>query len=99
MSLRSQRPRAYADPGLLIGAIQTSDVDLHGDLDGVVDFDAEVPHGALELGMSKQKLDGSEVARPPIDQHRLGAPQRVRSKVRRIKADTGHPRGQSRDWR
>jgi hypothetical protein len=42
--------------------MQPSDVDLLSDLDGIVDLYAEVSHGALGLEMSKQKLDGSEVA-------------------------------------
>lgn len=44
-----------------------SDVDLLCDLDGIVDFDAEVAHGALNLGMPKQELDGSQVASAAID--------------------------------
>jgi hypothetical protein len=31
-----------------------SDVDFLGDLDGVVELDAEVAHGALDLGMSER---------------------------------------------
>ncbi len=34
--------------------VRGSDVDLLGDLDGVVDLDAEVAHGAFDLRMSKQ---------------------------------------------
>ena len=44
-----------------------SDVDLLCDLDGIVDFDAEVAHGALNLGMPKQELDGAQVASAAID--------------------------------
>ena len=38
-----------------------SDVDLLCDFDGIVDFDAEVAHGALNLGMPKQELYGAQV--------------------------------------
>jgi hypothetical protein len=38
--------------------------------EGVIDFDAELTDRALDLGMSEQKLDGPEIARPPIDQRR-----------------------------
>jgi hypothetical protein len=30
-----------------------SDIDLLGDLDGVVDLDVEIAHGALDVGMSE----------------------------------------------
>jgi hypothetical protein len=33
---------------------------------GVIDLDAEIPHRAFDLGVSEQKLDSPEVARPPI---------------------------------
>ena len=68
-----------------------SDVDLLGDLDGVIDLDAEVAHGAFDLRMSEQKLHGSEVAGSPVDQHRLRASQRVRAELRRVEPDAGHP--------
>lgn len=47
------------------------------DLDRVVDLNAEIAHGALYLGMSKQKLDGAKVTGATIDQHRLRTAQRV----------------------
>lgn len=57
---------------------------LLGQFQGVVDFDAQVANGAVELGVSKQKLYRSEILRTPIDERRLGAPQRMRSIGRRI---------------
>jgi hypothetical protein len=42
---------------------------------GVIDFDAEISDRAFDLGMPKQKLDGSEIAGPPIDQGRFCASQ------------------------
>ncbi len=36
--------------------------DLLRNLDGVIDFDAEVADGAFDLGMSKQKLDCPQIA-------------------------------------
>jgi hypothetical protein len=53
----------------------TSEVDFFGDLDGIVNLDAEVPHGALHLLMPKQKLDSPEVPSAAIDQGSLGPPQ------------------------
>lgn len=65
LSHKRPLPRSKSAPpyarrlGLLTGALKPSDVDLLSDLDGIVDFNAEVPHRALDLGMSKQKLDCS----------------------------------------
>ncbi len=35
---------------------QSSDVDLLSDLDRIIDFDAKVANGALDLGVSEQEL-------------------------------------------
>ena len=50
-----------------------SDIDFLGDLDRIIDLDAEISNGALDLRMSEQKLYGSEVAGPPVNQHSLRA--------------------------
>jgi hypothetical protein len=50
-----------------------SNVDLLGDFDGVIDLDAEIADGALDLGVSEQELHRSQISRPPVDQHRLRA--------------------------
>jgi hypothetical protein len=57
---------------LCLGA---SDVDLLGDLDGVIDLDAEVSDRALDLRMTEQQLHRSQVARAAVDEHRLGPSQ------------------------
>jgi hypothetical protein len=45
-----------------------SDVDLLRDLDSIVDFDAEVPHGAFDFRVPKQQLDCAQVAGTPATQ-------------------------------
>jgi hypothetical protein len=35
---------------------------------GVIDLDAEISDRAFDLDMSEQKLDGPEIASPPVDQ-------------------------------
>jgi hypothetical protein len=35
--------------------------------EGVIDLDAEITDRTLDLGMPEQKLDGPEIARPPVD--------------------------------
>ena len=59
--------------GLLGISRQRSDIDPLRDLDGVIDLDAEVANGALDLRMSEQKLYGSEVPCAPVDQHSFRA--------------------------
>jgi hypothetical protein len=54
-----------------------SDVDLLGDSERIVNLDAEVPDGALHFGVPKEKLNRPEVSGPPVNQSRLGSPQRV----------------------
>jgi hypothetical protein len=52
-----------------------SDVDLLGNFEGVIDFDAEVPDSAFNLGVSKQQLHRSQVASALVDHAGLGSPQ------------------------
>ena len=48
------------DGGQSISALPcTSDVNLFCDGEGIVHIDAEIPHRALYLGVTKQKLDGT----------------------------------------
>lgn len=41
------------------GTSNPSDLRLLGDLQGVIDLDAEVPHGRLELGVPQEQLHGA----------------------------------------
>lgn len=58
-------------------SIPSSYFNLLRDLQGIVDFDAEVTDGALELGVAEQKLDGPQVLGPLVDQRRLRPPHEV----------------------
>jgi hypothetical protein len=40
---------------------------------GVIDLDAEVSDGALDLGMAEQKLHGPQISSASVDQGRLGS--------------------------
>jgi hypothetical protein len=44
-----------------------SDVDLLCDGERIVNLDAEVPDGALHLGVPKEKLNGAEVPGSPVN--------------------------------
>ena len=45
------------------------------DLQSILDINAEVADGALDLGMTGQDLDGAQVAGCLVDDRHLGAPQ------------------------
>ena len=68
-----------------------SDVGFLGDLKRVVNLNAEVAHGQLDLGMAKQELHRTQVPRPPVDQSRFGTPHRMRGVLQRIEADSTDP--------
>jgi hypothetical protein len=48
-----------------------SEVDLFRYGKRVIDLNAEISDGALDLGVAEQKLHGSQIASPTIDQGRL----------------------------
>ena len=58
-----------------------SDVDLLGDGESIIDLDAEIPDGALDLRVPQQKLDRPKVPCSPVDQGGLGPAQRVRAEA------------------
>ena len=57
-----------------------SDVDLLGNCESIIDLDAEIPDGALDLGMPQEQLNCPQVTSSPVDQGRLGSTQRMRAK-------------------
>ena len=70
-----------------------SDVNLFCYREGVVDLDAEIPNGALDLSMPQKELYGSQVAGSAIDQGRLCPAKGMRSEQMRIQSDVGEPAG------
>ena len=68
-----------------------SDVNLFRYCEGVIYFDAEIPDRAFDLGMSKQELDGSEIAGAPIDQGSFRESQRMGPKKPRVQPDAPDP--------
>ena len=47
--------------------------------EGIVYLYAQIPDRALDLGVAKEKLNGTEISRPAIYQCCLGPPRRVRA--------------------
>jgi len=62
----------------------SSDVDLPRYSESVVDLNAEIAHGALDLRMAEQELNGAA-----INQRRLGSVERVRPDEARVEANAG----------
>jgi hypothetical protein len=54
---------------------------------GVFDVDAETTHGAPDLCVTQQNLDGAKVARLPMDDGSLSSPERMRAVVLSPQAD------------
>jgi hypothetical protein len=52
-----------------------SDINLFRYCQGVIDLDAEIFDRAFDLGMTEQKLDSPEIARPAVDQGSFRASQ------------------------
>ena len=50
-------------------------------------LDAEIPDGALDLGVAEQELDRPQIAGAPVDQRYLGSPQRVGAVQMRVEPD------------
>jgi hypothetical protein len=68
-----------------------SDVDLFCYCNGIIDLDAKISDGALNLGVPQQQLDRPQIACSPIDQGRFRAPERMCSEQARIQANAGRP--------
>jgi hypothetical protein len=68
-----------------------SDIDLLGYCQSVIDFDAQVAHGALDLGMAEQELHRSKIAGAAINQRSLGPSQRMGPKQAWIETDVVNP--------
>lgn len=57
-----------------VAAGRRLDFGLLGNLQRVINLDAEIPHGTLQLGVAKQLLNRPQILRAFIDQGRLGPP-------------------------
>ena len=53
----------------------TLNVDLLRYGKGIVHINAEIPHGALYISVTEQKLDGAQIPGAAVDHRRLRSPQ------------------------
>jgi len=67
------------------------DLGLFRDFQRIIDFDAQIPDGTFQLGMSEQQLDRPQILCSLVNQRRLGSAHRVRAVDRGIKANGGNP--------
>lgn len=58
----------------LLRTMRLSDVNLLRHFEGVIDLNTQVADGTVQLGVTEQQLNGSEVLGPPIEQSCFGAP-------------------------
>lgn len=72
---------------------RTSDFGLLGDLECVVNLNAEISYCALELSMAEKQLYSTKIFRTTVDQCRLRPPHGVGPIRRWIQADGSHPSG------
>jgi len=56
-----------------------SEINLFGNIQGVVDLNSEISDGAFQFGVSEEKLDCTQVAGLPINLSSLRAVRRVRA--------------------
>src|SRR5258705_3425778 len=68
-----------------------SDLRLFRNRQRVVNLDAEIANGALELGVAEKKLDRTQVAGALVDEGCLRPAERVRAIGFRIQTDQTHP--------
>jgi hypothetical protein len=73
---------------------EASDLELLGNGKRIVDIDPEIPDRALDLGVTEQELDGSEIAGSPVDHRRLRATHRMRAIGQRIEPNRPSPGSQ-----
>src|SRR6516164_6199780 len=69
----------------------TSDIDLFGYGKGIVDFDTEITHRALDFFMLQQELHCAQVAGATINECSLGSAQRMCAEQAWVEPDAGDP--------
>ena len=69
----------------------SSDIDLLGNRESVVDLNPEIPDRAFDLGVAKQELNSAQVPRAAVDQRGLGATERMCAKQPWIQTNAAYP--------
>ncbi len=67
------------------------DVDFLGDTQRIFKFDAKVSNCTVDLGMSEQKVNRSEISHFPVNLCRLGPAKRMRSVSAWFQSNRSHP--------
>ena len=69
----------------------SSDIDLLGDCENVVDLNPEIANRAFNLRVAERELNSAQVPRATVDQRSLGATERMCAKQPSIQANTAYP--------
>ena len=69
----------------------SSDVNLLRYRERVIDLNAQISDGALDLCVAEQELDGPKIAGAPIDQRRLRSSEGMGAEKLRFKSDSNNP--------
>ena len=69
----------------------TSDLNLLRYRERVIDLNAQISDGALDLCVAEQELDGPKIAGAPINQRRLRSSEGMGAEKLRFKSDPGNP--------
>ena len=76
----------------LLTSLANLHLGLLGDLQRIVDFDAEIPNCAFEFRVPEQQLNSSEISGPPIDHRSFRTSHRMRPVCRCVQTDRIDPR-------
>jgi hypothetical protein len=74
-----------------LGRPRHSDFGVLGEIEHIFDVDAEIANRALDLGVSEQDLNRSEIASGLVNYRHLRPPQRMRAVILAPKADGCYP--------
>lgn len=71
--------------------VDHSNLSLLGHFQRIIDLDAKVAHGALQFGVAKKQLHGTQVFCAPVDQRSLGPSHRMAVIFGGIQPNLGDP--------
>lgn len=77
--------------GLSVRIWVCSDLRSFSQLQSVFYVDAQIAHGAIDLGVTEENLNGAQITGRLVNNGGLRSPKRVRSVILRWQADADHP--------
>ena len=68
-----------------------SNIDARSDAQGIFEFNAKIAHGAVDLRVTKQQLNGTEIAGLSMNLRCFGPAQGMGTVPARLKPNCSHP--------